>query len=165
MSNLIQKIEKLSREQALEASGFVSEALVMNTEGGDTEKTVLKPLIDKPYQNIEEIEQLSRLVLISAALTPEYENTVRKAVEGAGKKSFIMGGAEIVTLAVIALGALHVIVSKGKASETETIEIQEKKDIDGNIVTTATIKKQKTYGIGLNLASVLKSYFGQKMTP
>src|SRR5579884_1444307 len=102
MSDLIQQIENLSREQALEASSFVSEALVMNTEGGDTEKTILKPLIDKPYQNIEEIEQLSRLVLISAALTPEYENTVRKAVEGAGKKNFIMGGAEIIVLAVIA---------------------------------------------------------------
>jgi hypothetical protein len=122
--------------------------LTANEQVGDAEKDFLKPLIEQPYQNLPEIEQLARLTLMAAALTPEYENTVRKAVEGAGKKQFILGGAEIVALAIVALAAL------GRTYNSEMIVIEEK---GGK--TTTTIRNEATYGISLKLGSVLKSYF------
>ena len=154
MKDLIEKIEKLSREEALEASGFVSKMLTANENVGKVEKNFLKPLIEQPYQNLPEIEQLARLMLMAAAVIPEYEDTVRKAIEGAGKKQFILGGTEIVALAVVALAALQIVISKGRTSNSEMIVIEEK---DGK--TTTTIKNETTYGISLKLGSVLKSYF------
>jgi len=77
----------------------------------------LKIISDQPYQHLEEIEQMARLLLMEAATTGGYQGYVRSAVEGAGKKQVILGGMEIVALAAISLGALHVILSKGKTSE------------------------------------------------
>jgi len=161
MADLIQEIANLSREQALEASQFVGRRILVDKATGEAEQTALKQLIENPFQNIKEIEQLARLLLFSAALTPEYEGITRKAVEGAGKKNFVLGGAEIVVLAMISLGALHVIVTRGKISET--LEIKEEKDKDGKV--TTTINKQVKYGIGLNLATVLRNYLGDHTPP
>jgi hypothetical protein len=154
MNDLIQRIQELSREEALEAAGFVGKELTSASSPSETEKDLLKPLTIQPYQNIEELEQLARLMLITGASMPEFQETIRKAVEGAGQKQFILGGAEIVVLSVLALGALHVIVSKGRESEEEVIKIEEK---DGK--TSITIRKKVRYGIGTKLGSILKDYF------
>jgi hypothetical protein len=154
MNDLIKQIDQLSREEALEAAGFVGKKLTDNRATGDAERAVLDPLTAQPYQHIVELEQLARLVLISGASMPEYEQVVRNAVEGAGKKQFILGGGEIVVISVIALAALHVMVSKGKESEEQVITIEEK---DGQ--TTTTIRKQVKYAVGIKLGSILKDYF------
>ena len=153
MNDLISKIEGLTREQALEASGFLSRQLAQDSGAGEAERELLAPLTAQPYRNIEEIEQLARVVLMSAALTPEYEEAVRKAVEGAGRKQYIFSGGEIVTLAAICLYALQVVITKGKTGEKETIRL---KDKDGK--TSTVIRKEVTYGIGPGLAAILKTY-------
>jgi len=151
MDDLIREIENLSREQALEAAGFVSDQVTIDAETDGNEAEALEPLTDQPYQNIEEIEQLARLLLITAALTPEYQETVRRAIEGAGEKQFILGGAEIVALAVLTVGALHVLVSEGKESEEEVITIESEGD-----KTTTTIHRTTKYGISGRLGSMLR---------
>lgn len=156
MNELVNKIQNLSREETFEAVGFVGEYVTIDTSGGEKEQKSLNQLLEQPYANIEELEQLARLALISAALTPEYEEITRKAIEGAGQKHFVLGGAEIVALSVIALVALHVIVTKGKTGETEIMRLEEK---DGEIV-AVEIRKEVTYGINTKLGSVLSSYFG-----
>lgn len=153
MNDLIREIEGLSREQALEAAGFLSRQLAPDSGAGETERTLLEPLTAEPYRNIEEIEQLARIVLMSAALDPEYEAAVRKAVEGAGRKQYILGGAEIVALAAICLLALQAVIARGKSSESETISIED----DGE-KTSTFIHKEVTYGVSPKLGAILKAY-------
>jgi len=98
--------------------------------------------------------------LISAALVPEYEDVVRKAVEGAGKRNFIMGGAEIVALAGIALTALNLIITKGMASRKVTIT---EKDEKGNV--TKITEEVVTYQVSPKLGSILQNFFGHLVSP
>lgn len=155
MNDLIREIQELSREGALEALGFVNREVAPGGEAHDAERRALEPIVAQPYQNIEEIEQLAKLVLISAALVPEYEETVRNAVSGVGRKQYILGGAEVVALAVVGLYALKVVLAKGQVSRHETIKIEEK---DGK--TTTHITRDIKYGVGPGLGSILKGYFG-----
>jgi hypothetical protein len=155
MSDLVEKIQTLSREEALEAAGYVCDALGIDLDKTGAERTALESLTAQPFQSIQEIEQLARLVLMTAALTPEHEDAVRKAIEGSGQKQFILGGAEIVMLGALALGTLHIMVSKGKEREEETISIKKVGD-----ETTTTICKTVQYGITGKLAGILGSYFG-----
>jgi hypothetical protein len=152
---LANSIEALPRDQALEAARFLAEA--MDVTSGESDTKAVEPLTTQPFQNIEEIDQLARLLLLAAASDPELEEKVRQAIDGAGHKQFIFGGLEIVALAVLAITALHVVITKGKKSESEKIKIEEKPD--GTTVTT--IDRKVTYGISAKLAGVLNSYFGK----
>jgi hypothetical protein len=154
-AELIQQIEQLSREQALEAAGFVADAITEENPPQIGAEEALKSITDEPYQNLEEIEQMARLLLMEAATIKEYQGYVQSAVEGAGKKQIILGGAEIVALAVISLGALHVILTKGKTYEGRTTKIIEE---DGK--TVVEIKEEIKYGISGTLASILKNIGG-----
>jgi hypothetical protein len=58
-------------------------------------------------------------------------------------------------LGALALGTLHIMVSKGKEREEETISIKKVGD-----ETTTTICKTVQYGITGKLAGILGSYFG-----
>ncbi|MFN8569091.1 MAG: hypothetical protein U0Z44_16585 [Kouleothrix sp.] len=62
---------------------------------------------------------------MEATTIEEYQGYVQSAVEGAGKQ-IILGGAEIVALAIISLSALHVILTKGKTYEGRTTKIMKK---------------------------------------
>ena len=75
-----------------------------------------------------------------------------------GKKQVILGGAEIVALAIIALGALHVLISKGMESIEEIITIE----VDGDKSTTVIQRKIK-WGITARLAEMLKSITPSKI--
>jgi len=151
-AELIQQILQLSREQALEAAGFVADAITEESLPEISAENELKSITDQPYQHLEEIEQMARLLLMEAAVIEEYQGYVQSAVEGAGKKQVILGGMEIVALAVISLGALHVILSKGKTYEEKTTTIHEE-----NGKTTVEIKEKAKYGISVTLASILKN--------
>jgi len=149
---LIQQIQQLSREQALEAAGFVADAITEESKPEIDAEDELKRITDQPYQHLEEIEQMARLLLMEAATIEDYQGYVQSAVEGAGKKQVILGGMEIVALAVISLGALHVILSKGRISEGKTTKIR-----DENGKTVIEIKEEVKYGISGTLASILKN--------
>jgi hypothetical protein len=149
---LIQQVQQLSRVQALEAAGFVADAITEESQPGISVESKLQSITDQPYQHIDEIEQIARLLLMQAATTEEYQGYVQSAVEGAGKKQIVLGGMEIVALAVISLGALHVVLSKGKTSAVTETEIYEE-----NGKKVAKIKEEVKYGISDTLASILKS--------
>lgn len=153
-ASLVNMIEGLPRDQALEAARFVAEA--MGVTADEQAAAAVAALTDAPYESLEEIDQLARLLLLASAVDPDLEDGVRTAIEGAGRKQFIFGGAEIVALAVLAVSALHVVISKGKKAETERVEISTK--ADGMTVTT--IDRKVTYGISARLGKVLTGYFG-----
>jgi hypothetical protein len=156
MNDIVSRIEQMSREEAFEAIGLIGAYIAPEASDESMAQQSLDQLLKQPYANIDELEQLARVTLIGAALTPEYEEVTRKAIEGAGQKNFILGGAEIVALSIVALAALHVIVTKGKASESETFAFEEK---DGKLVAVSQ-KKEVKYGISSGLAAALKSVFG-----
>ena len=154
MSNLFDDIQNLSREEVLEAVGYLGKSLGISAEEHPREQELLQPLTQQPYANIGDLEQLARLALISAASDPSREQDVRKAIEGAGSKQFILGGAEIVALSVVALFALQVVVSRGKTGEQKEIEIVEEKG-----KRTIRIREKVTLGISDQLAGVLDKVF------
>jgi hypothetical protein len=152
MNDVIKKINNLNREEALESGQYVALKITAGETVGDREKEILKPLTDQPYANIKEIEELTRLVLLAAGTEGEYD--VKTAIEGAGRKQFILGGAEIVVLAGIALLALQTIYNKGKGSETKSFKIEEE---NGKV--SISFDQKTTYGVSSSLGSILKSYF------
>ncbi|MDQ1638774.1 MAG: hypothetical protein QOF62_2113 [Pyrinomonadaceae bacterium] len=156
MSDLANSIEKLAREETLEAAQNLALQISQNASPGEPEEELLKPFIEKPYEHIQEIEQLARLVLLTAAADSENEEAVRSAIQGAGRKQLILGGAEIVALATLGLFALNLLVTKGKSSERHTVKIDEQ---DGK--TTFVIENEVSYGISPSLGQLLKSYFGR----
>jgi hypothetical protein len=156
MSDLVNSIEKLSREETLEAAQNLALQISPNASPNEREEELLKSFIEKPYENIQEIEQLARLVLLTAAADSENEEAVRSAIRGAGRKQLILGGAEIVVLATLALFALNLLVTKGKSSERRSVKIEEE---DGK--TTFVIENEVSYGISPSLGQLLKSYFGR----
>jgi len=146
------KINNLTREQVFEAVGFLGDDINVDIKADDQEANALTPLNERPYEKIEDLEQFARITLVVAAMNPDYVDAVKDAIYGSGKKQFVLGGTEIVALSVIALGALHVIITKGKTSEKQTIEIGEN---DGRV--TVKIEKKVTYGISRELSQILKS--------
>jgi hypothetical protein len=157
MTDLVARIEGLSREEALEAAKYLSQSLGATPEKATTEKKALQSLTDHPFANVEDIEQLARLLLLSAAAVPECEDAVRKAVGGAGGKQFILGGAEIVVLSSLALYALQVVITKGKTLDEKVVTITEEK---GKKI--VEIRKTVRYGVSAKLSEILKGYFGLK---
>jgi hypothetical protein len=157
MSDLVKQIEELTREEALEAAQYLSAALGASAEKASAEQAALQPLTEQPYAHLEDIEGLARILLLSAAAVPEYEEAVRKAVEGAGGKQFILGGAEIVVLSSLALLALQTVLTKGKTSEETVMTITEEKG-----KTIVKVQKSVRYGVSEKLRDILKGYFGVK---
>jgi hypothetical protein len=154
MNQLVNQIESLSREEALEAAQHLGLLISEGRQAGEREEELLRDITNHPYANIEEIEQLSRILLLTAATLDGYEEAVRSAIDGAGRKQLILGGTEIVALAAIGLVALHILMTKGKSAEDEVINIKEE---DGK--TVVSIKRKTTYGISDSLGGILKSYF------
>lgn len=125
----IKQVEALSREQVIEAASTLSNII---TGGKEDENAVMlaKQIEKNPTEHIEEIEELSRLILINAAETDEYKDLVQQAIESAGQKQFILGGAEIIALAVIGVAALKIILNPVKNKITKI------KNKDGSVKET-----------------------------
>jgi len=156
MNDLIKTIENLSREEALEAAQYLALRISEGRSPGEREKQFLTPFLEQPYANIEEIEEISRLVLVAAATTEEYQGPLKSAIEGAGRKQLILGGAEIVALATIGLVALHMLLTNGKSDEDEVFTIEKE-----NGRTSISIRRKTTYGISDSLGKILKGYFSK----
>ena|ERR1039457_4379945 len=148
---IFKKIELLSREQVIEAAGFLAKAITEEREPEIAITPLIKEIADHPYQHLEEIEQIARLLLLNAATMDDFKPYVRPAIEGAGQKQVILSGGEIVALATIALGALQIVFSKGKTYTEKITEIREE-----NGKTVVKIKEVAKYGISGVLASILK---------
>jgi hypothetical protein len=136
MNKILEQIRLLSRDQAIEAAIFVSNTI--NEENKDEGAQEVADVVkEKPFEYLEDVENLSRLILVNAAEDDEYIELVRNAIENTGKKALILGGAEIVALAFAGVGALRIIMNpvkkktkKVKKADGSTEEITEEHDTD-----------------------------------
>ena len=156
MSDLTNSIEELPREEALKAAQNLALKITQNATPSEREEELPKPFIDKLNENIQEIEQLARLVLLTAAADPEKAGAVRSTIEDARKKGSILEGTEIVVLATLGLFALN-LLAREKSSERRTIKIKE-----DDSKTSVVIGDQVSYEISPSLGQLLKSYFGRQ---
>lgn len=151
MSKLVERINALSRENVFEAIRLLGfDTFEVDADKSTDEINALSPFTEKPLENIEVLEELARLTLTVAAYSPQYEADVESTLDALGQKHIILGGLEIVALSIIALGALHVVVSGGKTSQKDVIIITDKQ---------VKIVKETTYGISISekLAAILTS--------
>jgi hypothetical protein len=123
-AELIDAIGKLERDQALEAARFLCQALV-GDEVADESAPELEAIVERPFFYLPEVETLARLVLLSAAASPEGADEVRKAIDGVGRKQFILGGGEIVALAAIAVVALNISLRGGRGRVVTQMKVTE----------------------------------------
>jgi hypothetical protein len=84
---------------------------------------------------------------------------VEDALDGAARKHFVLGGAEIVALAALTVIALRVIVTRGvgevTTKESTTVHA------DGSIVVVID-KTTKAITITEDLAAMFRGFFGKK---
>jgi hypothetical protein len=112
------------------------------------------PVLRSPLEHLEDIEDLARVVLLIAATSDPEE--VSLALDGAGRRQLVLGGVELVALATLGLGALQVLVTKGRTREVTTETVRDRPDGDREVVKTT----ETTYGISSQLASLLRGVIG-----
>jgi len=156
MSELSRSIEKLSRGKALVAAQNLTLSITQNASKAEREEELPKPFIDNPNEKVREIEELARLILLTAAANSENTEAVQWAIETADRKESTDRGAEIVVLATLGLFALSLLVTNRDSSERRTIVIE--KD-DGR--TNFVIENQVSHEISRSLGQLLTSYFGR----
>src|SRR6201989_3029633 len=107
---LNEKILALNRAQVIEAATTFSN-IITEGEPDTASATVATTVQADPTAHIEEVEALFRIILLNAADNPEYAPIVADVIDGAGQKQFILGGLEIVALAVVGVAALKIILN------------------------------------------------------
>lgn len=154
MNDLIMWIERLSREGTLIAAQNLTLQITQNASRGEREEELPKPFIDKPSENVEETEQLARLILLVGAINSESVEAVRSALQGVNEEASLEG-TEAIVIATLGLFALNLLTSRPESTKTDTIKIEE----TGN-KTTFVIEDKFAYEIGPSLGEVLKKYLG-----
>lgn len=149
---LIARIESLSREEAMEAGLALGQELDPNQEADRAGQAFIDAVQAAPLKHIEQTEELARLVLVAAAADPRTADIVRDILDNVGSRAFILGGAEIVALAALAVAALHVVMSRGRQDESRTTTY---KFDDQGRVTEMVVEETTTYGISADLGGVV----------
>jgi hypothetical protein len=135
VDELMEKIAEAPDEQVLEALEFLAQSLDVSEEPGEPGEPAREEIL-------ADVTSLARIALSVAALSDETRGEVVLALDGTGEKQFILGGVgELVILGALAVTLVHVLVSKGKASEEITVTVKEP---DGRTETTV---RKTTYGI------------------
>lgn len=157
MSDLVDRIQALTREEAMEAGLALGQLLDADEVAYDYGRQFVESVEEAPLQHIAEAEELARVLLLAAAADPELAPMVNEVLDAVGAKAFILGGVEIVALAALAVAALHIVVSKGKKSDSSEIAWQFGPD---GSVTGLTMKKDTRFGISANIGKVVASAAG-----
>lgn len=147
MTDLHTQIRQLDRAIAWEAAQMLAAEL-----GADPDVSPIDhEAITKPERHPDDLEALAKvLLLITADIDPD---AVTRAIDGAGNKQLILGGAELVALAVLIVGGLQVIISRGKTSEHVEIIVERDSNGEEHIV---RIGRTTHYGIPSPVASILR---------
>lgn len=116
---LLARIDAASREEVLEAARFLSRKLAAGSPELAPTQELAANLARRPFAHVEGLEKICRALLAASAHDPALAPEVTRVLDGAGRKQFILGGAEIVALAVVAVIALKVVITGGKG-RTET---------------------------------------------
>jgi hypothetical protein len=118
-SQLLARIDAATREEVLEAARFFSRKLAAGSPELAPTQALAADQFRQPFAHVEGLEKICRALLAAGARDPALASEVTRALDGAGRKQFILGGAEIVALAVVAVIALKVVITGGKG-QTET---------------------------------------------
>lgn len=160
MSEIVTTVAGLSDEQALEAINLLSAGLL----GATPDAAVLATIAETTGQDQhavrtalekatpEQIADLARVVLIACASKSPDE--VRAAIENSGRKAVFL---EIIGCGILALGALIVVVTKGRSKTTTTTTTEV--DPDGG-VTIRTSTETTYFSVGQALAPLVKAVIG-----
>jgi hypothetical protein len=143
LSNLLDQIAEAPHEQVLEALVFLAQSLGVSLRP-DLQAADTEPTATPSQETLLDIASIARIALSAAALSDQDSLIAAElALQGAGRKQFILGGAgEIAVLGTLGISLLHVIFSRGKISEETAVKIEV---TDGGTVTT--ISKRIRYGI------------------
>lgn len=152
MTELAVRIENLDRAAVYEAAQLLAADLGADPDAVPSQDAILAD----PLAHQGELEELCR-VLLALALDSDPQ-AVADAVDGAGHKQLVLGGAELIILGVLVLGGLQIALSRGKTSEEVETTVLER-DADGKETFTTTTRKTK-FGISNNTASLLRSLTG-----
>lgn len=121
---LVERIKGLTREEALEAALALADDLgAADHEQDNAIREFTAQVETNAFAHLPEVDDLARILLISAGLQARFRPGVEEILDAAGRKAFIFGGTEIVMLAGLGILALRLILSKAKDKETEHIEI------------------------------------------
>jgi hypothetical protein len=149
-SELTRRILDADRDTVYEAAQLY--AATLDPDAGAVEPD--HPVLQAPLEHLEDIEDLARVVLLVAATSDPEEVSV--ALDGAGRRQLVLGGVELVALATLGLGALQILVTKGRTREVTTETVREGAGGDREVVKTT----ETTYGISSQLASLLRGVIG-----
>lgn len=151
MTDLVQRIQTVDETTAIEAAQLLASALGVSR---DAETQV-------ELDNRTDVADLGRILLAVAANDPETTPLVEEALAGAGHKQLVLGGAELVILAGLAVSALHMCITKGKTKEVETLTIE--KNPDGT--DKMTVHKETTFGVSARLGNLIKTILESATDP
>jgi hypothetical protein len=90
MNDLTNWIYKLSREETLEAAQNLTLQITRNASRDEREEELPKPFIHQPSENVQEIEQLARLILLAGAVSSQNVEVVRSVIQRAYGKQLIL---------------------------------------------------------------------------
>ncbi|WP_409473507.1 hypothetical protein [Streptomyces sp. HC307] len=148
MNDLHTRIKELDRATAYEASRLLAAEL-----GADP---VVKPIdhevLADPMTHQDDLEDLAKVLLLATAdLDPD---AVNRAIDGAGHVQLVLGGFELIGLAILIVGGIQVVMSRGKITEhVETVVIE--RDSSGQEQMTTTNRTTR-YGISGRVAGLLE---------
>jgi hypothetical protein len=147
VTDLHVQIRQLDRAIAWEAAQML--AVELGADPGA--KLIGHEAITEPERHPDDLEDLAKvLLLITADIDPD---AVTSAIDGAGNKQLILGGGELITLAVLVIGGLQVIISRGKTSEHVEIVIERDSNGEEHLV---RINRTTTFGVSNPVASLLR---------
>lgn len=164
MSTLHDRIDDLSAEEALEAVNLLAgrllgaapddAVLAMTADSARLGPEEVRSAVDGA--SVREVTALSRLALHEWASTSPGE--VEDAIEGTGQKAFILEAAVIGSLA---LGALSLYFSRGKAEVTDRTTTTIAADGTVEVVTETTTRYASVgESLGAVLGEILKHVVG-----
>lgn len=153
-SELIERIQKVDRDEAIEAARFFTRGLTKSEGKQALADDRVESLKEAPFSHVEAIEALARAVLIAGAQDPKSANDVAISLDGAARKQFVLGGSEIVALAALSVVALKIIVDRNKIKKTTKVEYV------GGKMTVSYEETPVTTSIGGVLGQILRAYFG-----
>lgn len=125
MNDLVNWIEKLSRAETLIAAQNLTLQITKDASRHERDEELPKPFIDKPSENVQEIEQLARLILLTGAVSPENLEAVRSIIQEVFETEASLEGTEIIVLATLGLFALSLLAPKREYAEP--IQLRSKK--------------------------------------
>ena len=157
-TTLRERVEALSQEEAIEAALALAQEL--NSDADETpfaKNDFAVAVAQAPYAHLPELADLARAVLATAGATQEWGEHVEEILDAVGRKAFIFGTAELITLSVAGVLALSLILGRGKSEEKEKMSVDEKG--------TFTYERKTVYATGPGLAKALAKILGRYLQP